>query len=240
MSGEVGPTSNDISFPKEQEYEASNINNKFHSSSPRKVGFLSFRHLNAVALIIILSASGMVNPEDLAFVLFSLFYMYFISMVAFPTLHTSKEPTVFSPQNKLLRIYVLVGAIIGLFLPIAYIVHGIYEGDKKGIEAATPHVFLLASQVFMEGVAFSDMFSLPIGVFVPVCFNTRRVFTIVDWMRSEFSKVEESSGGFRRRSHAGRGLAVANMVFWCFNLFGFLLPVYLPKAFKRYYSGDKV
>ncbi|KAG6656115.1 hypothetical protein CIPAW_05G264000 [Carya illinoinensis] len=209
MSGEVGPTSNDISFPKEQEYEASNINNKFHSSSPRKVGFLSFRHLNAVALIIILSASGM-------------------------------EPTVFSPQNKLLRIYVLVGAIIGLFLPIAYIVHGIYEGDKKGIEAATPHVFLLASQVFMEGVAFSDMFSLPIGVFVPVCFNTRRVFTIVDWMRSEFSKVEESSGGFRRRSHAGRGLAVANMVFWCFNLFGFLLPVYLPKAFKRYYSGDKV
>ncbi|MFQ6620324.1 hypothetical protein Gotur_001207 [Gossypium turneri] len=30
------------------------------------------------------------------------------------------------------------------------------------------------------------------------------------------------------------------MGFWCFNLFGFLLPVYLPKAFKMYYSKTKV
>jgi hypothetical protein len=242
MSGGVGPTCNDISLPKEEEYEQK----QSYDATPRKAGFLSFRQLNAVAVILIFSGSGMVSPEDFAFVFFSLFYMYFISKVAFPipTLqHSSKEPPgpVFSTrENKLLRLYVFVAAIIGLFLPIAYIFHGIFEGDKEGIKAATPHVFLLSSQVFMEGVAFSDSFSLPIRVFVPVCYNARRIFTIVDWLRSEVSKVDEEYGGSKTRLYVGRGLAIANFAFWCFNLFGFLLPVYLPRAFKRYYSGHKV
>ncbi|GMY07238.1 hypothetical protein FCV25MIE_02477 [Fagus crenata] len=241
MSGGVGPTCNDISLPKEQEYEHKESYDqnplKTSTTTPRKAGFLSFRQLNALALIIIFSASGMVSPEDFAFVFFSFFYLYFISRVAFPPVHPSREPSVFSPQNKVLRLYVLVGAIIGLFLPIAYIFHGIFVGDKQGIKAASPHVFLLASQVFMEGVAFSDRFSLPVRVFVPVGYNARRIFTIVDWLRNEFSKVDEEYGGSKRRLYVGSGLAIANMAFWCFNLFGFLLPVYLPKAFKRYYSG---
>ncbi|KAJ8554416.1 hypothetical protein K7X08_025094 [Anisodus acutangulus] len=124
----------------------------------------------------------------------------------------------------------------GLFLPIAYIFQGIYEGDKEGIKAAAPHVFLLASQVFMEGVTFTDNFSLPIRVFVPVFYNSRRIFTIMEWLRNEILKVDQEYGGNERRVYIGRGLAVANMVFWCFNLFGFLLPVYLPKAFKIYYT----
>lgn len=140
---------------------------------------------------------------------------------------------------KILRLYVLVGAIVGLFLPIAYIFHCIFEGDKEGIKAATPHVFLLSSQVFMEGVAFSSGFSLPVRVFVPVCYNARRIFTIVDWLRSEFSQVGEEYAGSNIRLYVGRGLAIGNMAFWCFNLFGFLLPVYLPKAFRKYYSGYK-
>ncbi|XP_059459723.1 uncharacterized protein LOC132189153 [Corylus avellana] len=246
MSGGVGPTCNDICLPKEEEseekqsYDATNYSSKTNTkypTTPRKAGFLSFRQLNALAVIIIFSASGMVSPEDFAFVFFSLSYIYFMSKVAFPT-PTRKEPPplVFTtPENKLLRLYVSVGAIIGLFLPIAYIFHGIFEGDKEGIKAATPHVFLLTSQVFMEGVAFSDRFSLPIRAFVPVCYNARRIFTIVDWLRSEVSKVDEEYGGSKTRLYVGTGLAIANLAFWCFNLFGFLLPVYLPRAFKGYY-----
>ncbi|KAA8533708.1 hypothetical protein F0562_031225 [Nyssa sinensis] len=147
---------------------------------------------------------------------------------------------VFGPNNKFLGPYVLIGALIGLFLPIAYICEGIFKGDKEGIKAAAPHLFLLSSQVFMEGVTFSGKFSLPIRVFVPVFYNSRRIFTIVDWLRSEISKVDEGYGGSARRLSFGRGIAIANMAFWCFNLFGFLLPVYLPKAFKIYYSGYKV
>ncbi|KAF3955008.1 hypothetical protein CMV_019722 [Castanea mollissima] len=249
MSGGVGPTCNDISLPKEQEYEnkQSNDQNPLKTNTTtatkypsRKAGFLSLRQLNALAVIIIFSASGMVSPEDFAFVIISFFYVYFISKVAFPPLHPSKEPSVFSPQNKILRLYVFVGAIVGLFLPIAYILHGIFEGDQQGIKAAAPHVFLLSSQIFMEGVTFSGGFSLPVRAFVPVCYNAKRLFTIDDWLRSEFSKVGEEFGGSKRRLYVGRGLAIANMAFWSFNIFGFLLPVYLPKALKRYYSAYKV
>lgn len=247
MSGRDGPPRNDISLPKEPEYEHKNrdetaslkTRTEYPTTLP-KAGFLSFRQLNALALIIIVAATGTVGPEDFAFVFFTLFYMYFISKVTFPILHPSKEATVFSPdQMKILRLYVLVGAIVGLFLPIAYIFHCIFEGDKEGIKAATPHVFLLSSQVFMEGVAFSSGFSLPVRVFVPVCYNARRIFTIVDWLRSEFSQVGEEYAGSNIRLYVGRGLAIGNMAFWCFNLFGFLLPVYLPKAFRKYYSGYK-
>ncbi|CAL9008710.1 unnamed protein product [Prunus brigantina] len=249
MSGGVGPTCNDISLPKEQEHEfkehhdpaSSKLSPRQKPPAQRKPGLFSFRQLNALAVIVVLAASGMVSPTDFAFVLFSMIYIHFISKVAFPTtLNSPKDPAVFNPQNKILRLYVLVGAIVGLLLPIAYILEGMVEGDKEGISAASPHVFLLASQVFMEGVALTDRFSTPIRVFVPVFYNSRRIFTIVEWLRSEFSKEYEEYGGSAKRLYLGRGLAIANMAFWCFNLFGFLLPVYLPRAFKKYYSLQKV
>ncbi|KAI8524888.1 hypothetical protein RHMOL_Rhmol13G0184400 [Rhododendron molle] len=59
---------------------------------------------------------------------------------------------------------------------------------------------------------------------------------VVDWLRTEISKVDEQHGGGEWRLYVGRGLAIANLAFWSFNLFGFLLPLYLPKAFKKYYS----
>lgn len=245
MSGGVGPTGCDISLPKEQEVEHKeqqdnkNLHNK-PTTTTKKAGFLSFRQLNCLAVVVVLSASGMVSPEDFAFVFFSIFYMYFMSKVAFPSLNPSKESPIFNPQNKLLGLYVFIGAIIGLYAPIAYILHGIFEGDKEGIKAASPHVFLLASQIFMEGIAFSDGFSSPIRAFVPIMYNARRIFTIVDWLRDEIYKVDEEHSGSYRRIYAGRALAVANMAFWCFNLFAFLLPVYLPKVFKSYYSGQKL
>ncbi|KAK8518320.1 hypothetical protein V6N12_017471 [Hibiscus sabdariffa] len=166
--------------------------------------------------------------------------MYLLLKVAFPRPPSStKHSTVFDPKNKILRLYVTAGAIIGLFLPVAYIFHGILEGDSRGIKAAAPHVFLLASQVFMEGVASSDRFSIPVRVYVPVFYNSRRIFTLVEWMRSEFSKAEKEYATSGNRVYVGRVLASSNMAFWCFNLFGFLLPVYLPKAFKMYYSESK-
>lgn len=189
--------------------------------------------------MIILASSGMVSLEDFAFVVFSFIYMYFISIVAFPDARPLHESRVI-PHTKMFRLYMLTAGVIGLLLPVAYILHGIFEGDKEGIKAAAPHLFLLASQVFMEGVAFTDRFSLPIQVFVPVFYNSRRIFTIAEWLRSEFSKVGEEHAVSAMRVNVGRGLAVANMVLWCYNLFGFLLPVFLPRAFKKYYSATKV
>ncbi|XP_052204262.1 uncharacterized protein LOC127809479 [Diospyros lotus] len=245
MSGGIGP-SGDILLPQDEgKYKQAQDSNRpqFSKDSPTlqpRRGIFTFRHLNAAAAAVVLSASGMVSLEDFAFVLFSFIYMHAMAKVAFPNPNSFSDPPVFGENNKLLGLYVSIAAVIGLFLPIAYIFGGIFAGDKEGIKAAAPHVFLLASQVFMEGVAFSGGFSLPIRVFVPVFYNSRRIFSIAEWLRAEISKADEQHSGGTRRLYIGRGLAVANMALWCFNLFAFLLPVYLPKAFKKYYSDHKV
>lgn len=252
MSGGVGPCS-EISLPKSDQHEHEHeheqlVPGKNHAHSlPKtnlaKKGFFSLRQLNALALVIVFSASGMVCIQDFAFVVFSLIYIYFMSKVAFPThLSPSTQTPVFAENNRLLGFYVFAGAVIGLFLPIAYVFEGVFEGDKEGIKAAVPHVFLLASQIFMEGMVSSDRFSLPIRVFVPVVYNAMRIFTIMEWLTNEMKKVEVEYGGggggtSARRLYIGKALAVANMAFWSFNLFGFLLPYYLPMAFKRYYAA---
>ncbi|KAJ8642895.1 hypothetical protein MRB53_004643 [Persea americana] len=197
----------------------------------------TFRHLNALAVMVVLSASGMVSIEDIAFVFFSFFYTIFLFKFAFPDLTPSLKPPVFGSKiNRLMFYYVPLTAFVGLFFPIAYILEGFFRGEKERIEAAAPHVFLLASQLFMEGVTFSNRFSLPIRAFVPICYNARRMFAIVDWSRSEFGKVGEEFGGGGWRLQVGKGLAIANLVLWSYNLFGFLLPVWLPIVFKGYYG----
>ncbi|GER27016.1 hypothetical protein STAS_02693 [Striga asiatica] len=225
MSGGVGPPS-DIPIQPDAP----------HPSAGGGRSFLTLRLLNALAVAVVLSASGMVTVQDVAFVVFSVFYFYFISRVAFPLAGSDRDPPVFGGRGALLTAYSLVGYVVGLFLPAAYICEGVYEGDREGIKAAAPHVFLLASQIFMEGVAAAAEFSLPVRVLVPVVYNSMRVLSVVEWLRNEISKAE---AGSVRRLAVGRGLAAANLAYWGFNLFGFLLPVYMPKAFKAYYSKIK-
>ncbi|KAL6526966.1 hypothetical protein OROGR_016056 [Orobanche gracilis] len=241
MSGGVGPPC-DITLPTdephEEPYAPKSTSTAGRKPPPSRRSFLTFRQLNALAVAVVLSASGMVTVQDISFVVFSIFYFFFISRVAFPTFHDSQsDPPIF--QNPLLSTYAAIGSLIGLFLPVAYICEGVYEGDKEGIKAAAPHVFLLASQVFMEGVAISGRFSLPVRVIVPVVYNSMRVLSIMEWVRNEISKIDVGYGGNVRRLSVGRGLAVVNMAYWSFNLFGFLLPFYMPRAFKMYYSKVK-
>ncbi|GMH18392.1 hypothetical protein Nepgr_020233 [Nepenthes gracilis] len=242
MSGGVGSISSDMN-PAEENYSQKNNTQLPRKQIPTKNRFLSLRQLKCLAIIIVLAASGLVSLEDFAFVVFSLFYAFFLSKFAFPSLPlASEEPPIFSRNNKILRIYITVAAITGLYLPIAYIFEGIYEGDKEGIKAAAPHLFLLASQVFMEGVFFNPRFGIPVRAFIPVFYNSRRIFEIIDWLRREMMITVGSDGerrGSERRLLVGKFLAVANLVLWCYNLFGFLLPVYLPKALKTYYSKAK-
>lgn len=233
MSGGVGP-SDDILLPKEPKAETT------ESVRPEAPRFrISFWHLNSLVVMVVLSASGMVSVEDFAFVVFSLVYLYFLSRIAFPKVSDRVDPPVFGKKNKILNLYVLFAGIIGLLLPIAYIFEGVYCGDKEGIKAAAPHLFLLSGQVVMEGVSFNGGFSLPVRAFVPVFYNSRRIFALVEWLRGEIYKPEMGDTGGARRLYFGRAIAMANMALWCFNLFGFLLPVYLPKVFKLYYSPQK-
>ncbi|XP_050387528.1 uncharacterized protein LOC126803844 [Argentina anserina] len=208
-----------------------------------KANYISFWQLNSLMVMVVLSASGLVSLQDFAFVVFSIIYLFFLSKFAFPKLtDPMEEPPVFNPESYLVRLGPLFGGVIGIAIPIAYIFEGFIEGDKEGIRAAAPHVFLLASQVFMDGVAFSDRFSTPIRVFVPVFYNSKRIFTLVDWVKREFSKADDQEFGgsaSERRLFLGRVLAIVNLVFWTYDLFFFMLPVYLPRAFRKYYAAAK-
>lgn len=233
MAGGVGP-SDDILLTKEPKAETTP---SARAESPRFR--ISFWHVKSLAIMVLLSASGVVSLEDFSFVVFSVVYMYFLSRVAFPKVFDHVDPPVFGKINRILNIYVLFGGIVGMLLPVAYIFEGVYAGDKEGIKAAASHLFLLSGQVVMEGVSFNGGFSLPIRAFVPVFYNSKRIFALVEWLRCEIYKPEMGASGCARRLYFGRAIAVANMAFWCFNLFGFLLPVYLPKVFKLYYSPQK-
>ncbi|KAJ0453131.1 hypothetical protein HanRHA438_Chr15g0732021 [Helianthus annuus] len=138
MSGGVGP-SGDILLKEEepkhdqQQPQHQPLPPEAQQKAHIRRGIFSFQQLNALAVAVVLSASGMVAVEDFAFVIFSFFYMYFMSKVAFPTLHPSNNHQVFDDKNRLLRVYSFVGVVVGLILPVAYIFEGILEGDKEGI-----------------------------------------------------------------------------------------------------------
>lgn len=240
MSAGVAPPG-DIALPKDEPHspDASHFATETPAAPLAPWRLLTFRQLNVLAVAVVLSASGMVCAEYFAFVVFSVAYLYFISKIAFPPISAVSPPPVYGRNNKILGLYVLVGAVIGLFLPIAYIFGCVLEGDNEGVKAAAPHVFLLSSQVFMEGVSFSGGFSLPVRVFVPVFYNSIRISCILEWIWTELSRGGEGFEGSSWRLYLGQALTFANMAFWSFNLFGFLLPFYLPKAFKLYYSNSK-
>ncbi|CAN6454416.1 unnamed protein product [Victoria cruziana] len=235
MSGGVGPVAGDIRLPNDDGSNTSYLTHPIERAS-RKFHILSFRKLNVLAVMIVLGASGMVSPFDLAFFFFSIAYTIVIARIAFPA--SAPPVRVFRKGNKLLGAYVAFAALVGLILPIIYIVEGVIDGDQEGMKAAAPHLFLLSAQVLMEGWSYSRQFSLPTQAFVPIFYNTKRVFSIVDWVRSELGKESGDVGSVLRLS-IGRGLSFANLALWCFNLFCFLLPVYLPRAMKIYYLGDK-
>ncbi|CAA0834357.1 Unknown protein [Striga hermonthica] len=201
------------------DHETSNAGAK----SPASIrSLLNFRQLSMLAIIVSLSAAGLVAAADLAFVAFSLIYMCFISRFAFPLLSPHPDPPVFGRKNPALGLYVAFAAAIGLCLPIVLVLAAAIEGDGERVLAAAPHLFLLASQVFMEGVSFAGGYSLP--------------------LRSEAAAAAGGGGEgggstWNWKLYGGRALAAVNMAFWCFNLFGFLLPVYLPKAFRIYYGS---
>lgn len=220
-----------LSLPGEKmEGDEQNPNNKTSPNGPS----ITAQHLYALTAASILVATGTVPTQDIAFCFFTFLYSTLLSHLAFPPTNPRRQPPVFGHQNRALAVYVSAGAVVGLLLPAAYMLEGIARGDKEGLRTAAPHVFLLSAQVFMECISFSREFPLPVRAFVPVSYNSRRLFAISDWLHAEF---EGSEGRPAWRVYAGRGLAVANMGFWFFNLFGFLLPVYLPRAFKKYYAA---
>ncbi|EEC70427.1 hypothetical protein OsI_01434 [Oryza sativa Indica Group] len=64
----------------------------------------------------------------------------------------------------LLKVQDTLGFLVGTALPTLYILDGLRLGDTAGVAAVSPHAFLLAAQIFTEGLAaaWPGRFSLPV------------------------------------------------------------------------------
>ncbi|KAK2636828.1 hypothetical protein Ddye_031620 [Dipteronia dyeriana] len=206
------------------------------------MGSLRVIELQLVAFIMVFSASGIVPLLDLVFPAFASAYLLILSRLAFPS-HgsvSSAGSTEIIQGSKLFRLYVVVGTAVGLFLPLAYVLGGFARGDDNAVRSATPHLFLLSFQILTENIISGlSLFSPPVRALVPLLYTVRRVFVILDWVNDVwFNKTLPANAQFKDIAWFwfGRSLAVANLVYFSVNLFGFLIPRFLPMAFERYFK----
>lgn len=147
----------------------------------------SFRviELQLMGFIVVFSASGLVPLIDILFPIVISVYSVFLSKLVFPR-YKNAELQVFT-GNRAFQIYVVSGTIMGLFLPLAYVLGGFARNDQESVRAATPHLFLLSCQVLSENlVSGLEIFSLPVRALMPILYNMRRLFSLADWAEEMF------------------------------------------------------
>ncbi|KAL3655991.1 hypothetical protein CASFOL_000387 [Castilleja foliolosa] len=205
------------------------------------MGSLRVIELQLVAFIMVFSASGLVPIFDLVFPAMASVYLLALSRFVFPSHgNNTLESTELFHGSRLFRAYVIVGTTVGLFLPLAYVLGGFARGDDHAVRSATPHLFLLSFQILTENVITGLMlFSPPVRALVPLLYTVRRIFVILDWIKDVWiNKTLPANATL----HVivwywfGRGLSVANLAYFSVNLFCFLIPQFLPRAFERYFK----
>ncbi|KAF8378031.1 hypothetical protein HHK36_029364 [Tetracentron sinense] len=204
------------------------------------MGSLRVIELQLVAFIMVFSASGLVPLLDLIFPAFVSAYLLALSRLAFPA-HgsTSSGSQEIFQGSRFFRFYVVMGTTVGLFLPLAYVLGGFARGDEHAVRSATPHLFLLSFQILTENIISGlSLFSPPVRALVPLLYTVRRIFVIIDWIYDVWlNKTLPANAHLKDVAWFcfGRSLAVANLVYFSVNLFGFLIPQFLPRAFERYF-----
>ncbi|GKD35329.1 hypothetical protein Tco_1250838 [Tanacetum coccineum] len=203
------------------------------------MGSLRVIELQLVAFIMVFSASGLVPLFDLAFPVFTTVYLLILSRIAFPGHGTSTTSKELFQANRIFRAYVILGTTVGLFLPLAYVLGGFARGDEHSLQSATPHLFLLSCQILTENIISGlSLFSPPVRALVPMLYTVRRIFVILDWVQDVWlNKSLSPTAEIKDVAWFwfGRVLAVVNLAYFSINLFGFLIPRFLPKAFDQYF-----
>ncbi|XP_059655088.1 uncharacterized protein LOC132302250 [Cornus florida] len=203
------------------------------------MGSLRVIELQLVAFIMVFSASGLVPLIDLIFPAFTSAYLLALSRLAFPAHGRTTESQEIFEGSRLFRFYVILGTTIGLFLPLAYVLGGFARGDEHAVRSATPHLFLLSFQILTENIISGlSLFSPPVRALVPLLYTTRRLFVMTNWITDVWlNKTLPANAQIKDIAWHwfGKSLAVANFVYFSINLFGFLIPQFLPRAFERYF-----
>ncbi|KAI3733316.1 hypothetical protein L6452_12758 [Arctium lappa] len=202
------------------------------------MGSLRWIELQLVAFVMVFSAIGLVPLFDLLFPAFTTAYLLILSRLAFPGATTCKEIV---QGSGMLRGYAVVGTVIGLFLPLAYVLGGYARGDEEAVRSATPQLFLLSFQILTENVISGlSLFSAPVRALVPMLYTVRRLFVILDWIQDVLLNKSLNTDHAPIQDIAwywfGISLAVTNLAYFSINIFAFLIPRFLPKAFEQYFK----
>ncbi|GAB2262506.1 hypothetical protein Droror1_Dr00003503 [Drosera rotundifolia] len=213
------------------------------------LGSLRIIELQLVAFIMVFSASGLVPLLDLVFPALASAYIVLLSRFVFPVPgRKSSRGAGSSGQeifqgNRWFRVYVILGTVIGLFLPLAYVLGGFARGDDHAVRSATPHLFLLSCQILTEHIITGlSLFSPPVRALVPLLYTVRRIFVIADWIQDVWVHMPLGADAPIKDKAwfwFGRCLAIANLVYFSVNLLAFLIPRFLPKAFERYFEDSR-
>ncbi|XP_052205586.1 uncharacterized protein LOC127810251 [Diospyros lotus] len=205
------------------------------------MGSLRVIELQLVAFIMVFSASGLVPLLDLVFPAFASAYLLALSKLAFPSQGTTRGSQEIFQGGRLFRFYVVLGTAMGLFLPLAYVLGGFARGDEHAVRSATPHLFLLSFQILTENIISGlSLFSPPVRALVPLLYTVRRIFVVLDWIHDVWvNKALPANAQIKDVAWFwfGRGLAVANLAYFSINLFCFLIPRFLPRAFETYFRA---
>lgn len=147
------------------------------------MGSLRVIELQLVAFIMVFSASGLVPLLDLVFPAFTSLYLFLLSRFAFPSRGTNNNSQEIFHGSRMFRVHVIIGTVVGLFLPLAYVLGGFARGDDHAVRSATPHLFLLSCQILTENVIGGlSLFSHPVRALVPLLYTVRRIFVDLDWI----------------------------------------------------------
>ena len=87
------------------------------------MGNISFLQVQMLAYITVFSVSGLVPAGELIFVLFASVYTLILAQYVFPRVAKAHPPGVLKVHNWF-PYYVGAGSVIGLFLPMAYVLGG--------------------------------------------------------------------------------------------------------------------
>ncbi|KAL8258407.1 hypothetical protein R6Q59_030448 [Mikania micrantha] len=201
------------------------------------MGSIRWIELQLVAFVMVFSAVGLVPLFDLVFPAMTTGYLLLLSRLAFPGGSKSKE---IIQATGMLRAYSITGTVIGLFLPLAYVLGGFARGDNEAVRSATPQLFLLSFQILTENVISGlSLFSAPVRALVPMLYTVRRLFVILDWIQDVwFNKSVHENAQIQDIAWYwfGISLAVANLTYFSINIFAFLIPHFLPKAFELHFK----
>lgn len=204
----------------------------------RKAVYLgTFNTLILVGLL----ATRAVPWGAVVFVVFASVYAYLMHKMAFPPAPETKPATGLwrFPLWRYFDEYIMLAAVLGLLLPLMQIVISFLRDDEVTVRESAPHLFLLAAQVVSENLSSGkDSIALPVKALIPVMYNSRRLLDLSRWATTVFSRdLRSLTLASTAWDIFGMSLAVGNLIFWNYNLWGFLLPIYVPWCMRVHYGA---